>query len=71
MIKTYPSSSQLKIYFENFRLWAEVFHVTTSGSGTVKWQQVKTLCYYIEIEKYSILSYNKRKALLAPPRGCQ
>ena len=22
------------------RLWAEVFHVTTSGSGTVKWQQV-------------------------------
>ena len=23
-----------------FRLWAEVFHVTTSGSGTVKWQQV-------------------------------
>jgi len=22
------------------RLWAEVFHVTTAGGGTVKWQQV-------------------------------
>ena len=26
--------------FSLSRLWAEVFHVTTSGSGTVKWQQV-------------------------------
>ena len=26
--------------FDCCRLWAEVFHVTTSGSGTVKWQQV-------------------------------
>lgn len=23
-----------------FRLWAEVFHVNSSGAGTVKWQQV-------------------------------
>lgn len=23
-----------------FRLWAEVFHVNSSGGGTVKWQQV-------------------------------
>lgn len=23
-----------------FRLWAEVFHVSASGTGTVKWQQV-------------------------------
>lgn len=23
-----------------FRLWAEVFHVSASGAGTVKWQQV-------------------------------
>jgi hypothetical protein len=23
-----------------FRLWAEVFHVSSSGAGTVKWQQV-------------------------------
>lgn len=23
-----------------FRLWAEVFHVNSSGSGTFKWQQV-------------------------------
>lgn len=24
----------------SFRLWAEVFHVSASGAGTVKWQQV-------------------------------
>uniref|UniRef100_A0A1A9W4U8 WH1 domain-containing protein n=1 Tax=Glossina brevipalpis TaxID=37001 RepID=A0A1A9W4U8_9MUSC len=24
----------------SFRLWAEVFHVSSSGAGTVKWQQV-------------------------------
>lgn len=23
-----------------YRLWAEVFHVSASGAGTVKWQQV-------------------------------
>lgn len=26
--------------FSIFRLWAEVFHVSSSGTGTVKWQQV-------------------------------
>lgn len=26
--------------FPNHRLWAEVFHVSASGTGTVKWQQV-------------------------------
>lgn len=25
---------------DGFRLWAEVFHVSASGAGTVKWQQV-------------------------------
>ena len=24
----------------HYRLWAEVFHVSASGAGTVKWQQV-------------------------------
>ena len=28
------------ISFPICRLWAEVFHVTTSSSGTVKWTQV-------------------------------
>lgn len=28
------------ISFSVFRLWAEVFHVSASGAGTVKWQQV-------------------------------
>lgn len=26
--------------FSSFRLWAEVFHVSSSGGGAVKWQQV-------------------------------
>ncbi len=29
------------MFYSYCRLWAEVFHVTTSGSGTVKWQQVR------------------------------
>ncbi|XP_046808547.1 protein still life, isoform SIF type 1-like, partial [Lucilia cuprina] len=28
------------IHHSSFRLWAEVFHVSASGAGTVKWQQV-------------------------------
>lgn len=28
------------LYLLLFRLWAEVFHVSASGAGTVKWQQV-------------------------------
>ena len=28
------------IHSSSFRLWAEVFHVSASGAGTVKWQQV-------------------------------
>ena len=37
---TLPPTPTLTLTLRLSRLWAEVFHVTTSGSGTVKWQQV-------------------------------
>lgn len=33
-------TSEFQIVFLFCRLWAEVFHVSASGTGTVKWQQV-------------------------------
>ena len=39
------------LLYLTFRLWAEVFHVTTGGSGSVKWQQVRFKFYKSFIKK--------------------